>query len=119
MRVKLLIVMLLISLVSVAMAKTTHRACEIQNAKVEVWQTIIYPGKGGQLKMHRHNYDRVLVALTDGELKVKNAKGEVHFIKLQKGHSLYLTADAPHDLHSDENVSGNVIKVIVVNLKKG
>jgi hypothetical protein len=34
--------------------------------------------------MHRHDRDRVVVALTDGILKVKNDKRKVHYLHLIK-----------------------------------
>lgn len=100
-----------------AHSATTKRIPQFENAKVAVWETIIYPSKQQSLSMHRHDRDRVVVALTDGTLKVKNNKGNIHYLRLKKDHSYFLTKDVPHELHSDQNASGHPIKVIVVELK--
>lgn len=95
----------------------THRATLLSNDKVNVWKTFIYPAKNQQLKMHRHEYDRVLIALDNGTLKVVNDKGQSHLLKLSKDQAYFLNKDIPGELHTDENLSGHVIKVIVVELK--
>lgn len=98
-------------------SNNTHRVQMIQNEKVTAWQTLIYPSKTQVLKPHRHDYDRVVVALTDGELKVINDKGKVSFLKFKKDTAYYLTKDELGELHSDENISSHAIKVIVIELK--
>jgi mannose-6-phosphate isomerase-like protein (cupin superfamily) len=100
-----------------AQTAVTKRIEQLDNAKVKVWKTIIYPSKQQTLSMHRHEQDRVVVALTNGTLKIKNDKGKVHYLHLKKGQSYYLTKDTPHELHSDQNVSGHPIEVIVIELK--
>nr|WP_298623651.1 hypothetical protein [uncultured Legionella sp.] len=94
----------------------TKRIDQFANNKVRVWKTIIYPSSKQVLPMHRHEHDRVLVALTDGVLKITNDKGAVHHLKLKKDQAYYLTKDMPGELHNDENVSQHTIKVIVVEL---
>ncbi|MBP6918759.1 MAG: hypothetical protein KBB94_07580 [Legionellaceae bacterium] len=96
---------------------TTHRIHQFENSKVAVWETIVYPSKQQILSMHRHERDRVVVALTDGTLKIENDKGKIHYLHLKKDHSYYLSKDVLNELHSDQNVSGHTIKVIVVELK--
>ncbi|NDH66982.1 MAG: hypothetical protein EBY22_03550 [Gammaproteobacteria bacterium] len=98
-------------------AAKTHRIHQFENSKVAVWETIIYPSKHQILSMHRHERDRVVVALTDGTLKIENDKGKIHYLHLKKGHSYYFAKDVPNELHSDQNVSVHTIKVIVVELK--
>jgi hypothetical protein len=102
--------------ISNATVLTTKRTMELSNDKVSAWETIIYPGTKQSLKMHRHEHDRVVIALSDGLLKITNDKGNVHYLKLQKNKAYYLTKDLPDELHTDENISSQPIKVIVVEL---
>lgn len=100
-----------------AQTTMTKRVAQIENAKVKVWKTIIYPLKNAQLTMHRHDHDRVVVALTNGLLKVTNNKKQVHYLKLVKGKSYYLKKDPLGELHTDENKSAHAVSVIVIELK--
>ncbi|MFY7697538.1 MAG: hypothetical protein ACOVQX_01765 [Legionella sp.] len=94
----------------------TKRISQFTNDKVSVWKTIIYPIHGQSLKMHRHEHDRVVVALTDGRLKVTNNQGQVHFLNFKKNQAYYLTRDIPNELHMDENLSSHPIEVMVIEL---
>ena len=62
----------------------TQRVAQFSNNKVSVWKTIILPKASQGLKMHRHDHDRVLVALNNGKLKITNDKGKVHYLNLKK-----------------------------------
>ena len=95
----------------------TQRHLQISNPQVNVWQTLIYPHSSQALKSHRHENDRVVVALNSGVLKVKNSKGKSHYLKLVKGQAYYLAKDKPGEMHTDENVGSQALKVIVVELK--
>ncbi len=95
----------------------TNRIPFFSNEKVNVWKTIIYPNKEQILKMHRHEYNRVLVAFDNGTLKITNDKGKVHYLQLEKEKAYYLTKDVPGEFHTDENISQHPIKVIVIELK--
>lgn len=95
---------------------STKRIEQLSNAKVNVWKTIIYPSSKQVLPMHRHDNDRVLVALTDGTLKITNNKGKVHYLKLKKGNAYFLTKDTPNELHNDENITNHPIQVMVIQL---
>lgn len=105
------------STLSIAQVHTTHRVQQFHNDKVNVWKTVIYPSQKHGLSMHRHEYDRVVVALTDGTLKITNDKGKAHYLHLKKDQAYYLHKDFPHELHSDENISKHPIEVMVVELK--
>ena len=96
---------------------STKRVPQFTNEKVNVWQTIIYPSTDQVLKMHRHEYNRILIAFDSGILKITNNNQKTHYLKLVKGQSYYLTKDVPNELHSDENISKHAIKVIVIELK--
>lgn len=95
----------------------TLRTSLLATKTVNVWKTIIYPDSAESLKMHRHDHDRVLVALNTGTLKVTNDKGSTRYVKLSKDHVYYLTKDSPNEFHTDTNVSKHPLKVIVVELK--
>lgn len=111
-----LAVLLLGATIVQAQPQATHRVDQFSNDKVKVWKTIIYPASGQVLPMHRHDHDRVLVALSDGLLKITNDKGAVHYLKLEKNKAYYLTKDLPNELHNDENMSKHAVKVMVVEL---
>lgn len=95
----------------------TKRIPQWSNDRVQVWKTIIYPTSKQQLTLHRHDRDRVLIALTDGLLKITNDRGKIHYLTLKKNQSYYLTKDPIHELHTDENLSHHSIQVIVIELK--
>lgn len=111
-----LVILLALFMTSTATANT-KRIAQLSNQKVAVWETIIYPGSGQVLKMHNHAHDRVVVALTDGMLKVVSKQGKVHYLRFAKDHAYYLAKDQPRDMHTDENISHHAIKVMVVELK--
>lgn len=96
----------------------TKRIDQFSNEAVHVWKTVIYPNKAQLLKMHRHDSNRVVVALDSGLLKITNDKNETHYLKLEKNKAYYLAKDKPYELHSDENVSHDPIKVMVIELKE-
>lgn len=102
---------------SLAETPMTKRVTQISNDKVNVWRTVIYPAEAGMLKMHRHEHDRVVVALDDGVLKVMNDQGHAHYLKLKKGESYFLQKDTKNELHTDENMTKHPISVVVIELK--
>lgn len=116
---KIALVYLFYSLVNplYALAPISQRIPQFSNDNVVVWETIIYPTSRQGLKMHRHAHDRVVVALSNGTLKITNNKGAVHYLKLKKDTSYYLGKDTPKELHTDENIGNHPIKVIVIELK--
>lgn len=118
MTLTLCILSFLTSINSYAEVKKTTRIPQLSNKEVSVWTTVIYPDKKQILKMHRHEHNRVIVALDNGLLKVVNNKGKIHFLKLQKDKAYYLSKDVPGELHTDENMSKHPIKVVVIELKK-
>ena len=107
----------LLFLSSSLQAQATQRIEQINNEKVTVWKTFIYPSAKQKLAMHRHDHPRVVVALTDGLFKITNDKGQSHNWKLEKNKAYYLSPDLANELHSDQNMTGHVIKVMVIELK--
>ena len=102
---------------AIAQEHHTQRIQEFSNDRVNVWKTMIYATSKAKLTMHRHDHDRVLVALTDGVLKVTNNVGQVHYLTFKQGKSSYLPKDPRDELHMDENVTNHLISVIVIELK--
>lgn len=98
-------------------AQSTSRISQFSNKETNVWKTIIYPTTSEELPMHRHDYDRVIVALSSGLLKITNNIGKTHYLKLVKHHAYYLKKDPLHELHTDENMSHKPITVMVIELK--
>lgn len=96
----------------------TQRIPLLNNEEVRVWKTIIYPNKEQILTPHRHDHNRVLIALDDGKLKITNNKGNSHYLVLKKEQAYYLAKDVPGELHTDENLSQHPIKVMVIELNK-
>jgi hypothetical protein len=95
----------------------TQRTPQFSNEKVNVWETIIYPGNEQKLAYHRHETDRVLVALDTGVLKVINDKGQSHLLELTQNKSYFLPKNVPGEMHTDINTTDHPIRVIVIELK--
>ncbi len=96
--------------------QTTQRINQFSNTHVNVWKTIVYPTSKQTLAMHRHDYDRVVVALSDGMLKITNDKGQTHLLKLKKDKAYFLNKDPKNEQHMDENISQKPVKVMVIEL---
>jgi chorismate mutase len=94
----------------------TNRFPQFENDEVQVWRTVISPKV--PLKMHRHDHSRIVVALTDTELKYQNDKGETHQLKWEKGTAQLLPPDPPGQLHMDINESDHPMEVMVIQLKE-
>ncbi|KTD42533.1 hypothetical protein [Legionella oakridgensis] len=99
-----------------ANSKSSHRIPQFANNEVTVWKTVIYPASKQRLPMHRHEHDRVLIAFTNGLLKITNNQGKTHYLKLKKDNAYYLKKDPANELHIDENMTNHPIKVMVVEL---
>lgn len=96
----------------------SNRTPLLANDEVKVWKTVIYPSKEQILTMHRHEHNRVVIALDSGKLKITDNKGKVHYLELQKDQAYFLTKDIPGELHTDENMSQHPINVVVIELNK-
>ncbi len=95
----------------------THREDQFENDQMKVWKTTVMPG--APLTLHRHEHGRALVALTDGQLKVKDKNGKVlDTYNLKAGKAIWLGVDPPGQMHTDANDGNKPIDVIVVQLKQ-
>ena len=95
---------------------TTRREPQFENSEVQVWKSIILPGK--PLGLHRHDHGRALISLNGGVLNVVDGDGKVlDTYKLQAGKAMWLDADKPGTQHADVNPGKDPVEVIVVQLK--
>ena len=95
--------------------KTTVRTPQFENESVRVWKTSIAPGQ--PLTLHRHENGRVIVALTDGTLRIVMESGDSRTVTWEKGKAYWLAADPPGEKHGDLNEGQEPIEVMVVELK--
>ena len=94
----------------------SRREPQFENAQVTVWKSIVMPKQ--PLTLHRHEHGRVLVALTDGQLKVVDSSGKtLDTYNLKAGKALWLGVDPPGQMHADVNPGTKPVEVIVVQLK--
>ena len=114
--VKILYVFLICSAYN-SHAENTRRISEFSNDSVNVWKTTILPHHQNRLTMHHHAFDRVLVALSSGTLKITEHSGEVRYLKLKKNQAYFVEKDAPNAFHQDENIGNRPIEVMVIELK--
>ena len=95
---------------------TTQREPQFENSEVQVWKSIINPGK--PLGLHRHDHGRALISLNGGVLNVVDGDGKVlDTYKLTAGKAMWLDADKPGTQHADVNPGKEPVEVIVVQLK--
>jgi quercetin dioxygenase-like cupin family protein len=94
----------------------SRREAQFENSQVSVWKSVIMPKQ--PLTLHRHDHGRVLVALTDGQLKVVDKNGKVlDTFNLKAGKAMWLGVDPPGQMHADVNDGPRPVEVIVVQLK--
>jgi hypothetical protein len=95
---------------------TSRREPQFENSEVQVWKSIISPGK--PLGLHRHEHGRALVSLNGGVLNVVDGNGKVIDVyKLEAGKAMWLDADKPGTQHADVNPGKTDVEVVVVQLK--
>jgi hypothetical protein len=102
--------------VAVGQQSTSRREPQFENSEVQVWKSIISPGK--PLGLHRHDHGRALVSLNGGVLNVVDGNGKVLDVyKLEAGKAMWLDADKPGTQHADVNPGTQPVEVVVVQLK--
>ena len=95
----------------------TRREPQFENDQVRVWKTIIAPHQ--PLSFHRHENNRVLIALTDGHVRVMDTSAkELATYRWERGKAYWLEADPPGKTHADANDTNQSIEVIVIELKQ-
>ena len=97
-------------------ASTSRREPQFENSEVQVWKSIVSPGK--PLGLHRHDHGRALISLNGGTLNVVDGSGKVLDVyKLEAGKAMWLEADKAGTQHADVNPGTQNVEVIVVQLK--
>jgi beta-alanine degradation protein BauB len=94
----------------------TQRTPLFENDVVKVWKSVIFPD--APLAMHRHEYPRVIVAMTGGTMKIVEQNGPAESHVWETGKAYWLPANPPHTMHADVNAGDKPIEVVVVELKK-
>lgn len=94
----------------------TKRYPQFENNEVKVWKSVVTPNN--PLPLHRHDHPRVIIALTDGTMKIVEEDGQSATHQWEMGKAYWLPANAPKTLHTDENVGEKPIEVMVVELQK-
>ena len=99
-----------------APAATTRVEKLFENDEVTVSKITLEPHQ--PLPMHHGDHRRIVIALTDLHLSVKNNHGKYHQFVMKKGTAHFLPKDPPNELHSDVNNSKHTMQPIVVEWKK-
>lgn len=88
----------------------------IAGNEMMIWKTVIPPEQKNSpgIAMHRHEYARILLPLTDGILQRRDADGSVTDYVLKIGKPLLLSEDTKDGFHTDENLGKTPIEVIVL-----
>jgi hypothetical protein len=105
-----------ISQLAHAAACETTREVYIENATTKVWKTIICPNQ--KLPFHTHQYARIVIPATKGNLQVIYRSGKKDLIKLEKDTPLFLSAAQGKESHQDVNIGNKPIQVTVIELRK-
>jgi beta-alanine degradation protein BauB len=94
----------------------TQRIVQFENDDVKVWKSIVVPH--APLTMHRHEHERVIIALKGGTMKIVEQTGTSEAHVWETGKAYWLPANAPGTMHADVNAGDQPIEVMVVELKK-
>lgn len=93
----------------------TQKILQFENEQVKVWKTIIPPNQA--LTMHRHDRARVVIGLKGGVLTKITEFGDVSDLVFETGKAYWLSEDPPGELHGDLNETGEVVEVMVIEMK--
>lgn len=91
------------------------RDLQFENESVKVWKTTILPQDN--LKMHRHDHDRIVIGLKGGKLIKIEASGEKSDLIFETHKAYWLEKDPAGKLHGDFNPSNQSIEVMVIEFK--
>lgn len=100
--------------VAAQISSQTKRVPQFENDAVKVWKSVVLPNN--PLPLHRHEHPRVIVALTEGTMEIKEDSGSNEIQQWEAGHAYWLPANLPGTLHTDVNSGDKPIEVIVVEL---
>ncbi len=97
-------------------AATTARDPQFDTPAVKVWRTTVVPNSPTAL--HRHDHPRVIVALTDGTMRLVDQSGAAEDHAWKAGHAYYLPAMPPNALHQDVNPGTQPLEVMAIELER-
>lgn len=86
-----------------------------ENDRVRVWELEAAPGE--VFPMHHHSLDYVTVALTEGDVEVREANGEVRGGHREVG-DIRVAAVGDGEVHELRNVGTTVYRNRIVELKE-
>ena len=92
-----------------------QRIPQFDNARTIAWRSVIPAGTESTL--HRHDRQRVVVAIVGGDLKTVTASGETAVTHYVTGNA-YLQEPMPAGvMHKDVNDTSRTIELVVIELK--
>ena len=92
-----------------------QRIPQFDNTRAVAWRSVIPAGTESTL--HRHDRQRVIVAIVGGDLKTVTASGETTVSHYVTGNA-YLQEPMPAGvMHKDVNDTGRTIDLVVIELK--
>ncbi len=99
---------------------TGHRNLEMKldvaGNEMMIWKTLIpvQQQNTSGIAMHRHEYARILLPLSEGVLQRRDANGATTDYLLEVGKPILLPEDTEEGFHTDENLGKQPIEVIVL-----
>jgi hypothetical protein len=92
-----------------------QRVPQFDNARAVAWRSVIPAGTESTL--HRHDRQRVIVAIAGGDLKTITASGETTVNHYQTGNAYFQEPMPAGVTHKDVNDTSKTIELIVVEFK--
>jgi hypothetical protein len=92
-----------------------QRLPQFDNPRAASWTSVIPPHT--ESTFHRHDRQRVVVAITSGDLKTITPEGKVTVTRYEAGKSYWFEPMAPGETHKDVNDTDRTITVVTVELK--
>ena len=86
---------------------TSNVMIDNDRTRVTLWSFIT----GEETGQHIHEFDYVIVPMSDGELKIINEDGSVSISKLEKGVCYYREKGVNHNVVNNTNSSYSFIEV--------
>jgi hypothetical protein len=92
-----------------------QRIPQFDNARAVAWRSVIPPGTESSL--HRHDGQRVVVAIVGGDLKTVSASGETTVNHYVTGNAYFQDPMPAGMMHKDVNDTNTTMELVVIELK--
>jgi hypothetical protein len=92
-----------------------QRLPQFDNPRAASWTSVIPPHT--ESTFHRHDRQRVIVAITSGDLKTITPEGKVTVTRYEAGKSYWFEPMPAGETHKDVNDTDRTITVVTVELK--